>query len=139
MQIEEREIEADQVKIGMFVCRLDRPWTDTPFPLQGFMVRDIEQIAQLRDLCGRVWIDVELSKHVPGLMRRKAPSYAESGSAASLQDPRIGSTHYEDSVALEAELPAAREALEVGLRAGRGSRRSSRRAGSTRCSGRRRW
>ena len=113
MQIEEREIEADQVKIGMFVCRLDRPWTDTPFPLQGFMVRDIEQIAQLRDLCRRVWIDVELSKHVPGLMRRKAPSYAEAGSAASLQDPRIGSTHYEDSVALEAELPAAREALEV--------------------------
>lgn len=114
MQIQEREIEADQIKIGMFVCRLDRPWTDTPFPLQGFMVRELEQIQVLRDLCRRVWIDIELSKYVPaGAM--PGLSYAEACAAmpVSEHDPRLGSHQYEDTVELEQELPAAREALEV--------------------------
>ncbi|TZF90668.1 HD-GYP domain-containing protein [Cognatilysobacter lacus] len=120
MQIEERELEADQVKLGMFVCRLDRPWTDTPFPLQGFYVRDVSQIEILRQTCRRVWIDVELSRrgtrgNLPGL------SYAGAGmagatpppAAAAPLDPRIGSTRYEDSTAFDEEIPAAREALEI--------------------------
>lgn len=113
MQIEEREIEADQIKTGMFVCRLDRPWTDTPFPLQGFMVRDLQQIRLLRDLCRRVWIDVHLSRYVPtGSL--SGLSYAEAGALATrMSEDRIGSRQYEDSVPLEQELPAAREALEI--------------------------
>ena len=116
MQIEEREIEADQVKLGMFVCRLDRPWTETPFPLQGFYVREPGQIDLLRGLCRRVWIDVELSRrgmhgNLPAL------SYAAAGMAAEgtapAQDPRVGSVRYENSTRFDDEIPAAREALEV--------------------------
>jgi HD-GYP domain-containing protein (c-di-GMP phosphodiesterase class II) len=120
MQIEEHELEADQVKLGMFVCRLDRPWTETSFPLQGFYVRDLAQIDLLRNLCHRVWIDVELSRrgtrgNMPGL------SYAAAGRASTpaagvsheLADARIGSVRYEDSVGFDDEIPAAREALEI--------------------------
>jgi hypothetical protein len=34
-----REIEVANLTVGMYVAELDRPWLDTPFPLQGFYVR----------------------------------------------------------------------------------------------------
>ncbi|WP_133479642.1 HD-GYP domain-containing protein [Cognatilysobacter segetis] len=123
MQIEEREIQSDQVKLGMFVCRLDRPWIETPFPLQGFYVREPEQIDTLRELCGRVWIDIELSRRSMGGNLRgltyaaaglaTAPAAAPPMASSDLADPRIGSARYDDSVALDDEIPAARQALEA--------------------------
>lgn len=41
----------------MFVIELDRPWIETPFLLQGFLVEDDEQIEQLRKHCRTVVID----------------------------------------------------------------------------------
>jgi len=32
------KIAAHQVAMGMYVANLDRPWTETPFPFQGFLV-----------------------------------------------------------------------------------------------------
>ena len=45
------------LKVGMFVADLDRPWVDTPFLLQGFLVEDEEQIATLRTHCEYVMVD----------------------------------------------------------------------------------
>lgn len=41
----------------MFVVDLDRPWLETPFPLQGFLVETDEQIATLQRFCINVTID----------------------------------------------------------------------------------
>jgi putative nucleotidyltransferase with HDIG domain len=49
------------LKTGMFVADLDRPWIDTPFLLQGFLVVENEQIAQLRQYCEFVVIDRQRS------------------------------------------------------------------------------
>ena len=46
-----------QVEKGMFVLELDRPWLGTPFLLQGFLVEDEDQIADLRKYCSMVTID----------------------------------------------------------------------------------
>ena len=45
------------LRVGMFVAELDRPWTDTPFLLQGFLIEDGDQIAELRKHCEFVVID----------------------------------------------------------------------------------
>jgi HD-GYP domain-containing protein (c-di-GMP phosphodiesterase class II) len=45
------------LKAGMFVADLDRPWMDTPFLLQGFMLEDNDQIAEVRQHCQWVMID----------------------------------------------------------------------------------
>ena len=45
------------LKVGMFVADLDRPWVDTPFLLQGFIIEDDEQIAALRTHCEYVIVD----------------------------------------------------------------------------------
>ncbi len=46
-----------ELRIGMFVADLDRPWVDTPFLLQGFLIEDEEQIAELRAHCEYVMVD----------------------------------------------------------------------------------
>ena len=61
MQIEERQVQAHDLRIGMFVSRLDRPWTETPFPLQGFLILNTAQIDRIAEYCESVWIDVEKS------------------------------------------------------------------------------
>lgn len=52
-----QKVMSKDLKIGMFVADLDRPWIDTPFLLQGFMIEDDDQLLQLRKLCQWVLID----------------------------------------------------------------------------------
>src|SRR6478752_2888374 len=58
MELEERKVDIEELAIGMFVYRLDRPWTDTPFPIQGFVVETIDEINILRSYCRHVFIDI---------------------------------------------------------------------------------
>ena len=37
-----QKVMSKDLRIGMFVADLDRPWIDTPFLLQGFMIEDDE-------------------------------------------------------------------------------------------------
>jgi len=54
----------DDLKIGMFVSDLDRPWMETPFLLQGFTINTPDELATLRALCTYVDIDIGLSQSV---------------------------------------------------------------------------
>ncbi len=45
----------------MFVSALDRPWDDTPFLLQGFLIRSDAEIATLTRICKFVFVDPERS------------------------------------------------------------------------------
>ena len=51
------KIYTTDLKVGMFVADLDRPWVDTPFLLQGFLVENEEQILALRTHCEYVLVD----------------------------------------------------------------------------------
>jgi HD-GYP domain-containing protein (c-di-GMP phosphodiesterase class II) len=51
------KIFTTDLKVGMFVADLDRPWVDTPFLLQGFLIEDEAQIATLRSHCEFVIVD----------------------------------------------------------------------------------
>lgn len=56
-----QKVYADQLRIGMYVCELDRPWTEVgfepPFELQGFTITSREEIAKVRTLCEYVYVD----------------------------------------------------------------------------------
>lgn len=57
-----REIVAsEELELGMFVIELDRPWIDSPFALQGFLIEDEETLAKLKALCRFVSIDRQRS------------------------------------------------------------------------------
>ncbi len=51
------KVPTHELKVGMFVAELDRPWVDTPFLLQGFLIEDDEQILALRQHCEYVMVD----------------------------------------------------------------------------------
>ena len=57
------QIEAKNLKLGMYVSKLDRPWKETPFLLQGFMIQHPDQISQIKEYCDFVYIDQQKSVH----------------------------------------------------------------------------
>lgn len=57
-----RKLSVADLCIGMYVSKLDRPWLETPFLMQGFMIQSHDEIHQLEALCQYVYIDERLGK-----------------------------------------------------------------------------
>lgn len=58
MGVRGKKIAVQDLRMGMFVSDLDRPWHETPFPIQGFVIRKQEQLDQLNRYCRTVSVDV---------------------------------------------------------------------------------
>lgn len=108
MKLEERKIAVGDLLIGMYVCRLDRDWTGTPFPLQGVAIRSAADIAALSEYAQYVFIDTEmglgpLELHEPAPLARRPLDNAE---IEKLQSKVV----YANTTTFDDELPQAREA-----------------------------
>ena len=64
-----RRINVEALRAGMYVEKLDRPWLETPFPLQGVAVESDDEVVEIKRYCRFVYIrddsvndEVELSK-----------------------------------------------------------------------------
>ena len=62
MALTNKKLSAGELRMGMYVRELDRPWLDTPFLMQGFLIKDKEEINILQSLCKYVYIDEKLGK-----------------------------------------------------------------------------
>src|SRR3990170_4600156 len=51
------KIPSRELHYGMYVADIDRPWIDTPFLFQGFLIENDEQIGQLQEYCKFVLVD----------------------------------------------------------------------------------
>ena len=76
-----QKVNAPDIKIGMFIADLDRPWIDTPFLLQGFLVEDEDQLSQVRHHCKWVLIDPH---------RSVGPEYDTQGKKAVIAPRNLG-------------------------------------------------
>ena len=56
------KIYVEDLKFGMYVYTLDRPWIETPFLFQGFIIDNEDQIETLRKYCEFVYVDQTQSK-----------------------------------------------------------------------------
>ncbi len=54
---EEMRVSVRGLALGMFVSRLDRPWIETPFPLEGLKLSAPDEIEKLQRICSTVFID----------------------------------------------------------------------------------
>ncbi len=98
--MELKEIPVGELKLGMYVSKLDRPWTETPFVFQGFILRSEKQIDVIKKYCSLVYVDPEKE------------DLSEAGVHAGASAATIrGTTVYKDSATLDAELPRARSAI----------------------------
>ncbi len=103
------------VRVGMYVSRLDRPWINTPFLLEGFLVSSSEEIEDLQRYCKSVYVDVT---------RGQSPElrYVQLEQEGGQQNNRnefaaMGKTLWKQITEFEDELPKARDAHKI-LRAG---------------------
>jgi HD-GYP domain-containing protein (c-di-GMP phosphodiesterase class II) len=90
-----KAVPVSDLKLGMYVIELDRPWLGTPFDFQGFPLTSDEQIEQLRRYCEIVYIDPEREPWTPE--RRKAALGIRGGAV------------YAEVTPVEKEVVAARD------------------------------
>lgn len=102
-----KKISVSELQFGMFVTQLDRPWIETPFLIQGFLLREPEQLETLRRYCKEVYIDVERSEE-PDQTRRAPMTPKSAGMPAGIRQV----VHIE-RVSVEAELPRAAKSYDV--------------------------
>jgi hypothetical protein len=103
------KVLVENLDFGMYVSQLDRPWLESPFMLQGFMIKDEEEIAQLREYCEFVYIDLEQSKTSNSGPDSVTPYQAQPSRNASPADPKP-SIERHDRVSVEKEIEFARNA-----------------------------
>jgi HD-GYP domain-containing protein (c-di-GMP phosphodiesterase class II) len=96
-----REIPVEELTFGMYVSRLDRPWTETPFVFQGFVVKSEKQIDVLKKYCKHVFVDPE----------KEDLSEVDKVSAEEIAKVR-GTTVYKEAASVEVELPRAQSAFK---------------------------
>ncbi|KPQ00221.1 HD-GYP domain-containing protein [Marinobacter sp. HL-58] len=53
----ETEVPVSQLQIGMHVVRLDRPWEETDFLLQGFVLQTEDDVLAVQQQCDTVFIE----------------------------------------------------------------------------------
>jgi HD-GYP domain-containing protein (c-di-GMP phosphodiesterase class II) len=116
MLIEEREVRVAELRLGMYVSRLDRDWVGTPYLLQGFLIENQDDIAQLAQYCRTVVVDVAKSdSFVRGALTQPAPPRATGYEMPRLStiaaNPRPVLSRIED------EVPRASAALDNAHRA----------------------
>src|SRR5437660_11561117 len=87
----------------MYISELDRPWTDTPFMFQGFVLTTQQQLDALKKYCSTVIIDVERS---PAL-EPAAPRVAHAERAAVEQEIGPAKIAYSSGRQLTSEVMSA--------------------------------
>jgi HD-GYP domain-containing protein (c-di-GMP phosphodiesterase class II) len=107
-------IPVGSLKIGMFVSGLDRPWIETPFPLQGLYVKSLTDIDRLKLYCDKVEIDAAKSwvEIEPDTLQSNYPQIKSLKEKLVLIDQR--GAHYtrhaeEEKFPLEAEIKRAKK------------------------------
>ncbi len=91
MGIKQVKLDVNEITVGMFISGLDRPWGQTPFSLQGFYVRDMDEIRQLKSLCRHVYIDVVKGRGPVTAANLKAlPAVDKRGSKAEVRSSGNG-------------------------------------------------
>ncbi len=104
-----KKIPVFELQFGMYVYELDRPWTETPFVFQGFVLKTQQQIEELRKYCKHVFVDTEREGEQAGAVSRAQPGTGPL--AADLQG--TGKVIHVERASIESEFTRARETHSV--------------------------
>jgi HD-GYP domain-containing protein (c-di-GMP phosphodiesterase class II) len=103
-----QKIMVKNLEPGMFVYELDRPWLDTPYLIQGFMIETHEDVEELAKYCQYVYIDALKTQFGTSMQQRGQAHVPASWS----QSPPVrtafhGKQVYRDVHPMERELKSA--------------------------------
>jgi len=113
-----KKTDIKNLTIGMYVAQLDRDWSETDYPVQGFYIRSRQGIDRLARECAFVYVDPRrydssltgVQLQVISRIREQPEEEAAHANTARIQPrkPRV----YQDTVELGNELEPARTSLE---------------------------
>ncbi len=91
-----RRVAVANLELGMFVCELDRPWSETNFAFQGFPLLTPDEVRAVRERCLYVYVDdtrrVRLQHGAAAAAvaprQRKAPQRSRHALASEVEEAR---------------------------------------------------
>lgn len=92
------KISTLDIAVGMYVSALDRPWVETPFPIQGFHIESQVHIEQIRRYCRFVYVDRKLSRVEVSFPAGAVVSTGVKRSAAGIVNPAARIRRFEPIV-----------------------------------------
>jgi HD-GYP domain-containing protein (c-di-GMP phosphodiesterase class II) len=105
-----KEVPVELLKFGMFVAKLDRPWTETPFVFQGFVLSTEQQLEALKKYCKKVYVDPEKFQESVAAKLLTLPPASATRQMIAEQSREVvrGTVVYKELAKVEEELPRAR-------------------------------
>ncbi len=111
-----KKIYVHQLETGMYVSGLDRPWLETPFYLQGFMIRNSGDVQKLSLYCDYVYVDYEKSVANLDIEVSHKLSHSRKLGVASTPFNKELSTRrivkYDDQITVTSEIKTANNAYQ---------------------------
>ncbi len=101
----EKKLKPGDLEKGMYVSRLDRPWEETPYLLQGVRIESQKDIELLRQYCEYVYVDLEIEENKNAISSIKTSQPDPGDDTLS----KLKLTHYSVNTPTEEELPRARK------------------------------
>lgn len=80
MGVRQKKVAVQDLTVGAFVSDLDRPWHQTPFPIQGFYIRNQDEIDSLASYCKWVLVDVAETRDTSEYEASNAPIFTRRSS-----------------------------------------------------------
>ena len=110
-----KEVPVDELEFGVFISELDRPWTETPFLYQGFVLSDEKQLEVLKKYCKKVVIDLDRTLDLPDRSQLQAGGLGGPAKVPAAIGPSVLTTirnkvTYTEQATVDEELPVARTA-----------------------------
>ena len=116
----DRKVSTAYLKVGMYVSKLDRPWMQSPFLIQGFFIENKTEISKLVEYCEYVFIDIEMGEKaemyldtapsVPGIETKQR--LASNRQVENIITTGKNTVNYVDEKTTIEELPEAKAAFE---------------------------
>ena len=126
-----QKVSTGDLRVGMYVSSLDRPWLGTPFITQGFVIADKQDLYRLQKYCEYVHVDFRRSTKLGGEDKRltldrpgnrpvrkdgqSTPEFSEERPRIPMEKIFKGRTlkSYRDDSNWEEENPRAQQALST--------------------------
>src|SRR5688572_22176372 len=97
-----KTVSVAELQFGMYIAELDRPWTDTPFRFQGFVLQNAEQLDTLKKFCKQVQVDPDKAEVVARL-----PDQTIGPARAAVDLSRTRKVKYVEAAPVEQEFVRA--------------------------------
>ncbi|MBF0471569.1 MAG: HD-GYP domain-containing protein [Gammaproteobacteria bacterium] len=109
------KIGIDALDLGMFVSRLDRPWMETPFILQGFVVNSSDDLEQIRALCNHIYVDTSRGRAPPAKDWLYGddvdPKQQRDSTLPESEFSQLRKCHYRTTTSVEEEMATAEKSF----------------------------